>query len=266
MDIFTLPNRNLVTHILEYLPYRDIAKLSYINRKFNLLCLNEPLIKTLIVTKRTDHLLQKHSQSHLALEDACSYGDLEVVNELINRGVDPSLNENNALKISIEYNRITSIKRLLIDPRVDPSFESWALNLAIEHNRSDIVQILLRDIRICEQIRESELLIQACRRGNTELCRLLVEHVNPARRDNQSIISVAFQGHVEIVDLLLKQKEVDPTARDNGAIAWVNVEIERGSEKHGEVMKRLLEDERVYWSLSEDARSKYRLMGDLLWK
>lgn len=260
MNIFTLSHRNIVTHILSYLRYCDIKKLGVINREFCLLCRNEPLIQKFIVTQklavtqRTNRLLETYESS---FEQACRQGDLDVINELIYRGVNPSLDNNNALRVAIEAGQIEVAELLLIDPRVDLSNCEGALDLAIENKHLTIVKRLLQEVKITSQIKNSELLIHACRRGDYELCRLLSEHVDASRRDNQALISASFQGHIEIVDLLLNYKEVNPAARDNGAIAWVNRLIEEGSDKHKIILKRLLEDERVYSSLSIDQRDQY---------
>jgi hypothetical protein len=63
--------------------------------------------------------------------------------------------------------------------------------------------------------------------------------VDPSASDNDAFASAARQGHLAVVERLLQDKRVDPSAVDNYAVREA---AERG---HLAVVDRLLEDDRV---------------------
>ena len=80
----------------------------------------------------------------------------------------------------------------------------------------------------------------------------LDEGVDPSAQDNRAIRWASYNGHIEVVKLLLTDKRVDPSADDNIAIRWAS---ENG---HTEVVKLLLTDKRVREKLSPELKEKYK--------
>lgn len=81
----------------------------------------------------------------------------------------------------------------------------------------------------------------ASEHGDTKIVELLLKNprVDPSANDNLAIHVASQNGHSEVVELLLQDPRVDPAARDNFAI---RVASQYG---HYEVVKLLLQDPRV---------------------
>ena len=64
------------------------------------------------------------------------------------------------------------------------------------------------------------LLESACYDGHTEVVKLLLADpgVDPSAKDNESIRFASYYGHTEVVKLLLADLRVDPNAKDNESI------------------------------------------------
>jgi hypothetical protein len=73
------------------------------------------------------------------------------------------------------------------------------------------------------------------------------KRVDPSARDNQSILMAAHNGHIAIVESLLQDKRVDPSARDNHSIVLA------AQNGHLAVVERLLQDKRVDPSALENS-------------
>jgi ankyrin repeat protein len=77
--------------------------------------------------------------------------------------------------------------------------------------------------------------------GRTEVVQLLLNdnRIDPSAYNNNAIQKASSKGHVEVVRLLLSDNRVDPSADDNTAIRWAS--------KNGyvEVVQLLLSDNRV---------------------
>jgi len=81
-----------------------------------------------------------------------------------------------------------------------------------------------------------EILIRAADDGDfTTVNILILAGVDPTANDNAAIIVASFNGHVEVVKLLLQQPRADPTADNNYAIR------EASENGYIEVVKLLLE-------------------------
>ena len=129
-----------------------------------------------------------------------------------------------------------------------------------------------------------ERLILGCKNGLVWLVQdCLDEGVDPSAQDNRAIRWASYNGHIEVVKLLLTDKRVDPSAQDNFAIRWAsgnghtgvvrllltdkrvypsagdNLAIKWASENgHTEVVKLLLTDKRVREKLSPELKEKYK--------
>jgi hypothetical protein len=81
--------------------------------------------------------------------EAIQDGNLQVVDDMINSGFDPSIDNDQALSNAIYYGHEQLVYRLIQDSRVDPSSRhNAALRWAIENNYMYIADRLLEDIRV----------------------------------------------------------------------------------------------------------------------
>jgi len=81
--------------------------------------------------------------------DYCNTQDLDSVKELIQKGVDPSVNNNVVLVWASYFGYSDIVELLLNDSRVDPSDKhNEALKVAIRKGHINIVKLLLNDSRI----------------------------------------------------------------------------------------------------------------------
>jgi hypothetical protein len=145
------------------------------------------------------------------MEIACKSGNLAEVNRLLALGVDPSANDNTAIRWASLYGYLDVVNRLLLDPRVDPSAnDNIAIRWASLYGHLDVVNRLLLDPR-----------------------------VDPSTADNYVVQMASEYGHLDVVNGLLEDLRVDPSADNNYAIRSAS---ECG---HLNVVNRLLEDPRV---------------------
>jgi len=142
----------------------------------------------------------------------------------LEKGADPSYNNNYAIKNASIYGHIDIVKILLQDSRVDPSADNnYAIRYASKYEYIDIVKILLQDSR-----------------------------VDPSDNHNYAIRYASDNGYFEIVKLLLQDKRVDPSDDDNFAIKSASYN------EHLEVVKLLLKDERVREKLTDEEIDFYK--------
>jgi ankyrin repeat protein len=81
----------------------------------------------------------------------------------------------------------------------------------------------------------------SCNNGYTDVVELLLQdkRVDPSVRNNYAIRWASKYGHTDVVELLLQDKRVDPSDGDNEAILYAS---EKG---HTEIVRMLLKDSRV---------------------
>jgi surface antigen len=160
-------------------------------------------------------LLDKHLELLMGTEDLQGLfkeklDGLEMV-ELLLPFVDPSAEDNYAIRWASQNGHLAVVERLLKDERVDSSAnDNHAIRSSSEKGYVAVVERLLQD-----------------------------ERVDPSAEDNYAIKMASRNGHVAVVERLLADKRVDPSAENNYAIRWAS---ERG---HLAVVERLLADERV---------------------
>jgi ankyrin repeat protein len=80
---------------------------------------------------------------------ACKTGNLEMVNACLASGVDPSANDNSAIRWASFNGHISVVDRLLQDKRVDPSVnDNSSIRMASENGHISVVDRLLQDKRV----------------------------------------------------------------------------------------------------------------------
>jgi hypothetical protein len=113
---------------------------------------------------------------------AARKGHLAVIERLLqDERVDPSADNNYAVRLAAENGQLAIVDRLLQDQRVDPSADNnYAVRLAAENGHLAVVDRLLQDKR-----------------------------VDPSANANWAVRFAAEFGHLAVVDRLLKDDRVD---------------------------------------------------------
>lgn len=108
------------------------------------------------------------------------------------------------------------------------------------HTRKEILSRLISDSRF-DPLGKNHALFYASQSGYSEIVNILLKdpQINPATLDNRPIIEASRHGHLEVVRLLLSNSRVDPSDQDNRAI------IEASLNNHIEIVRLLLSDDRV---------------------
>jgi surface antigen len=152
-------------------------------------------------------------------KNAVLNGNLEEIVRLLGIGVDPSDQNNFAVRRAAENGHVAVVDQLLRDPRVDSSFyDNEAVLYAARNGHLAIVEQLLQDKR-----------------------------VDPSARNNLAVRLAAKNGHLAVVERLLQDARVDPTADDNCAVRWA-AENDRLA-----VVNQLFQDPRVYSTINLEA-------------
>lgn len=99
------------------------------------------------------------------------------------------------------------IASLLNDTDVNPTLNNnAAIRKAVMHRNKDALAILLLDSRTDPSAMDNMALIEAATRGYLDITELLLSdsRVNPKARNNYAMMETERRGHREVVDLLLK--------------------------------------------------------------
>ena len=182
------------------------------------------------------------SQCVLMLE-AANAGDATMVDLLITHfGVDPTTDDNRAIRAATANGHLQIVDRLLQDPRVDPSIDNNLLiRTATANGHLQIVDRLLQDSRVDPSAEHNSALRCAASNGYLQIVDRLLQdsRVDPSNCHNYAIKLASLRGHIQIVVRLLQDSRVDPSTDDNYAL--------RAASKYGhlEVVDHMLRDERV---------------------
>jgi Ankyrin repeats (3 copies) len=112
---------------------------------------------------------------------ACQVGDTKTVKSLLTK-VDPSDNNNKAIRLASENGHVEVVCLLLTDQRVDPSdHHNYAIRVACKKNYIDVVRLLLTDPRVDPTAFRNIVIRRASERGCVEIAKLLMAdwRVNP---------------------------------------------------------------------------------------
>ena len=96
---------------------------------------------------------------------------------------------------------------------------------------------------------DNDLFITLIKKGCVAklICKILVYgRVDPSTRENEAIRWASYNGHVEVVKLLLLDSRVDPSVNVNYAILYASC-----LQGHVEVVRLLLQNERVRLVISD---------------
>ena len=210
--------RDLLYEYLTKIDYPSIEKICSMNKE---ICSTDKLIEDLIRKRRIEFktdLLEQNPGIGFKLAEASKSGDVEVVDELISRGYDPSYKNDLPINLASEYGHLPVVERLLQDRRVDPSaINNFAIRMASYNGHLPVVERLLQD-----------------------------ERVDPSADKNFAIENASENGYLPVVNRLLQDKRVDPSANKNHAVIWAS------NAGHLPIVRRLLQDIRVRKSLSPE--------------
>jgi ankyrin repeat protein len=164
-------------------------------------------------------------------------GLLENFENLVNRGIDPTADDNYAI-CRASHKGYLDIVQLFLKHGIDTAGKNMAIQSASLGGSFEVVRLLLKygaDFKA-----DSNKAIRlASIYGHFEVVRLLLEHgADPRDNNNMAIKMASNGGHLDIVRLLLNNDskyKVDPKAEDNQAIRMAS---EMG---HLEVVRLLLE-------------------------
>lgn len=143
------------------------------------------------------------------------------------------------LALMAERNSIETIKILLEEEKINSGNAKNIFTIAFAYGRKDVVDILFE--KGFDTFPDYPLNL-ACQSNNVELIELLLKRFDPNEHNVDHIPAICVassRGHVEVVTLLLKDKRVDPTIKNNMAIRW---SAEKG---HTKIVKLLLNDPRI---------------------
>ena len=167
---------------------------------------------------------------------------LLMIESLQNKQINPSTDNNYAIRRASAKGHLDVVKVLLADSRIDPSVDNnYAIRSASENGHPEVVKELLKDKRVNPADRDNYAMQWASAKGHLEVVKVLLSdsRVNPSADNTYAIQLASENGHLDVVKELLKDKRVDPSAYNNYAIL-------RASENgHLDVVKELLTDPRV---------------------
>jgi hypothetical protein len=108
------------------------------------------------------------------MDEAIEKGDVEKVRTLLLH-VDPSINDNRAIRWASWLGHEGVVKELLKDPRVDPSAkDNFAIIMASYEGYEDVVTLLLKDHRVDPSAEDNEAIRRASWKGQVNVVRLLL--------------------------------------------------------------------------------------------
>ncbi|KAJ3276180.1 hypothetical protein HDV01_005628 [Terramyces sp. JEL0728] len=151
-----------------------------------------------------------------AFKLSIKHSHFDIFQELI-QYLDPSAEENRALKLAVIHERLDFISVLLQDNRVDPSMQNnKILNIACKRGLVQDVKLLLNDRRVNPSDNNNSCILEACKNGYAEIVRLLVaNHVDPSCSDNLPLRVAVINNHDKVVRVLLEDLRVDPNTHSS---------------------------------------------------
>lgn len=210
-----------------------------INTKFIDYCRsgNTNAVKTLLKDDRVNPSIN----NNYAIKIACEYNHVKIVELLLDDDrVNPADNDNVAIGIACLNGHIEVIKLLLTNKDIDTNIGLVNASLNVK-NGLEVVKVLLKDKRTVLSYDDNTTFIYACKYNNIDLVEFLLkrEDVNPTDRDNEGLYWACRKGYIKIVKMLLDDKRIDPSDSDNDII---KIAYEKGRTK---IVELLAKDKRV---------------------
>jgi len=175
---------------------------------------------------------------------ACEHNSLKCVRMFLeNPKLDPSENDNYALKTTIQNKRMKLLKLLLEDDRIKIDDEREdLLILGVKDDDLKLVKIALGAGK--KKLEGADAFIYACQLNRIDALRLILKYTlaNPGVNSNFALQESIKFGHLDIVKNLLKDKRVDPSAENYKLIKWFfsnKNKQKMGREEYEEIIKLL---------------------------
>ncbi|KAJ1554480.1 hypothetical protein HK096_003354, partial [Nowakowskiella sp. JEL0078] len=171
----------------------------------------------------------------ISLLIAAENGHTEMVKYLLtDRRVNPCVEDNDVLRLAVKNKHYETITILLNDKRIDPAaYDFSAIKVAVEYGDDRALELMLPRIK--------DGIVIAAVSNQYDVVQLILKHpidsVNPKFCD-LALCAAVKSGNLRIVELLLKDKRVNPTVLYNYSEVWGN------SEEHCKIMDVLLKDGR----------------------
>ena len=220
MDPFT---HDVLYEVMSFLDYPNILNLCRTNKVIGQFCRTNRLVQDLLNIKKDTHEYIQCNENDLsqAFSNATGNDEIDVIDDMIRMGFDPSEDDNESIKESCKYGNLESVKRLLKDPRVDPSAtNNYAIIWASVANHYEIVKLLLKDPRVDPRA----AIGAASRNGHLETVKLLLEdpRVDPRVNNYYAIRQATEYGHDEVAKLLLNhpliKNKYEKINKERGAV------------------------------------------------
>ena len=145
---------------------------------------------------------------HSPVQYACLYGHVKLLQRLLecqHTSVEEMDPYRNSVEFAVGHKHLEIVKLLLEDGRLDPSIhDNQAIRLAVRDGNFEMVELLLKDPwkRVDLSKDRNQCLEWACERGNPDIVELLLkEPVNPADFGGHSIILAVQRGHVNEIPM-----------------------------------------------------------------
>ena len=219
--------------VMRFLPEKEMVKVSKVTKKPRQSLLSYPF--DLSDVKRCqafadsdfDILMKNQNLNRLALfECVVRRGLVDKVKILLKDSkVDPSDDNNYAIRLASQGGHLEVVKVLLKDERVDPSaLDNVAIPFASHGGHLEVVKLILKDSRVDPSDDDNYAIRWASLGGYPGVVKELLKdsRVDPSAKHNYAISLATQGGHVEVLKVLLKDSRVDPSARDNAAIRWAS--------------------------------------------
>jgi hypothetical protein len=167
----------------------------------------------------------------------------DAVIALIESGYNPSMDNNSTIKYIILSGHTKIAKYLLENYRdlIDPSTgNNIALRTAATKGYGDIIRLILQYPTVDSSVGDNITLKYALMVKDTELVKILLNDKKVSTSLNKYIIELALDTkNVNIIELILKHPDIDPSVYDNHAIIYAS------RTGNIEAVKILLKDPRV---------------------
>jgi ankyrin repeat protein len=138
------------------------------------------------------------------LEWSCCSGQTDIVERLLNRGIDPAFDENQLICLACFYGHLKIVVLLLRDKRVDPSATgNRPIYNACTQGHFEIARELLNHPAVGAQDNECAALKDACLEGHEQIVKLLLTQSHTKQQLTIPLRNAVSRGHLAVVKLLL---------------------------------------------------------------
>lgn len=209
--------------------YESIMHFCQTNKYVANTCKTDRKINLLVRNAERKYITSKYKSISDALSKAINSRNMSLLNKLIELGINTGINNNEAIIQASTLGNKEAVVALLGSKHVDPSAQdNKALLSAIRNNYPEIVELLLQD----ERTDPNEGLVLAISMNNIKMINLLLDFgADPSlsytlpntQQVTYPIIEASKQCLTDVVELLLRDADVDPTINNNKALFYAAI-------------------------------------------